>query len=638
MRETNCIGRLNVEASRNWYRAARTLVLVLVLAGSISETAMAHKGLLAMQNDPKQWVMPNGNYSGWNYSPLDQITLSNVQNLTMAWSLQLGVQDSHEAAPLVIGSTMYIVTPKPNYIYAIDLARQGVIKWEFRPEMPQMDLAIKSACCGAQTRGLAYADGKIFYNTLDGQVFALDAETGAVVWRAENANIAIGETMSAMPLIVNDKVIVGVMGGERGVRGHVTAYNINTGSMRWRYYSMGPNNEVGIGSRFKPFYKDDQIPNPALDSWYGDSWKRGGGSIWGWFTFDPELNLFYYGTSNCGPWNPDYRRQWGVIDLDARGGLTSYRNNYCSSILARDADTGDLVWAYNVTPQDQWDLDEPNTNILVDLQVNGRLRKAIVRPARNGFFYVIDRASGELILKPWMFVYNDLIKSVDVETGRPTYDIQKIMFTNLEDRQKYLPDAKDINVAWCPGIAARNWMNDAYSPRTGLVYTSTTNSCGTQKVIEGKYVPGANYTLRETAGTAPKPPGVTHAGELQANDPVSGKTVWSVPWMTANMVPVMATGGDLLFQGGSNEGVFRALNARTGEIVWSFRTGSNFRNSPISYVGPDGRQYVAVIGSQAAANERVAADAAPDAGGRFRRSGSTLYVFALPRAASPAQR
>ena len=627
-----------MEASRNWYRAARTLVLVLVLAGSISETAMAHKGLLAMQNDPKQWVMPNGNYSGWNYSPLDQITLSNVQNLTMAWSLQLGVQDSHEAAPLVIGSTMYIVTPKPNYIYAIDLARQGVIKWEFRPEMPQMDLAIKSACCGAQTRGLAYADGKIFYNTLDGQVFALDAETGAVVWRAENANIAIGETMSAMPLIVNDKVIVGVMGGERGVRGHVTAYNINTGSMRWRYYSMGPNNEVGIGSRFKPFYKDDQIPNPALDSWYGDSWKRGGGSIWGWFTFDPDLNLFYYGTSNCGPWNPDYRREWGKVDLDARGALTSYRNNYCSSILARDADTGDLVWAYNVTPQDQWDLDEPNTNILVDLQVNGRLRKAIVRPARNGFFYVIDRASGELILKPWMFVYNDLIKSVDVETGRPTYDIQKIMFTNLEDRQKYLPDAKDINVAWCPGIAARNWMNDAYSPRTGLVYTSTTNSCGTQKVIEGKYVPGANYTLRETAGTAPKPPGVTHAGELQANDPVSGKTVWSVPWMTANMVPVMATGGDLLFQGGSNEGVFRALNARTGEIVWSFRTGSNFRNSPISYVGPDGRQYVAVIGSQAAANERVAADAAPDAGGRFRRSGSTLYVFALPRAASPAQR
>jgi glucose dehydrogenase len=232
-----------------------------------------------------------------------------------------------------------------------------------------------------------------------------------------------------------------------------------------------------------------------------------------------------------------------------------------------------------------------------------------------------------------MFVYNDLIKEVDVESGRPLYDISKIMFTKLEDRQKYIPDAKDINVAWCPGIAARNWFNDAYSPRTGLVYTATSNQCGTQKVVEGKYVPGGNYTLRENAGAAPKPPGVDTAGELQANDPVSGKTVWRVPWSTPNMAPVMATGGDLVFQGGPNEGVVRAFNARTGEIVWTFRTGSNFRNSPISYVGPDGRQYIAIIGSQAPGNDLVAAKAAPDAGARFRRSGSTLYVFALPKAA-----
>src|SRR5262245_56217214 len=415
-------------------------LLVLALAGgfAVSATTLAHQGLQALQGDAKQWVMPNGNYSGWNYSPLDQINLTNVQNLSMAWSLQLGILDTHEASPLVIGNTMYIVTPKPNYVYALDLTRQGVIKWEFRPEFPQLDAAIKAACCGAQTRGLAYADGKIFYSTLDGQVFALNADTGKVVWRAENGNVATGETVSAMPLIVNDKVIIGVMGGERGVRGHITAYNIDTGSFRWRYYSMGPNNEVGIGPRFKPVYRDDKIPNPALDSWYGDSWKRGGGSIWGWFTFDPELNIFYYGTSNCGPWNPDYRRKWGEVDMDERGGVRSYRNNYCSSILARDADSGDLVWAYNVTPQDQWDLDEPNANILVDLQINGRMRKALVRPARNGFFYVIDRTSGELILKPWMFVYNDLIKGVDVETGRALSDIEKIMLTKLEDRQKQL--------------------------------------------------------------------------------------------------------------------------------------------------------------------------------------------------------
>jgi PQQ-dependent dehydrogenase (methanol/ethanol family) len=606
--------------------------LAVVFGFGLSRVAQARQGLLNLQKDPKQWVMPNGNYSGWNYSGLDQINLSNVQNLTMAWTMQLGILDAHEASPLVIGNTMYIVTPKPNYVYALDLTRDGVIKWEFRPEFPQMDAAVKAACCGAETRGLAYADGKIFYSTLDGQIIALNAEDGKVVWHAENANIAIGETASAMPLIVNDKVIVGVMGGEKGVRGHVTAYNINTGSMRWRYYSMGPNNEVGIGPRFKPFYPDDKVPNPALDSWFGDSWKRGGGTIWGWFTYDPDLNLFYYGTSNCSPWNPDYRRKWGEVDLDARGGLTSYRNNYCSSILARDADSGELVWAYNLTPQDSWDLDEPSAGIIVDLQIGGRMRKTLVHPARNGFYYVFDRATGEMLLKPWAFVYNDLIKGVDMETGRALYDVQRIMFTKLEDRQKYVPDAKDTTVTWCPGIAARNWFQDAYSPRTGLVYTPTSNQCNAQKMIEGKFVPGADYTLRENVGqTNPLAPGAQSAGELQATDPVTGKIVWRVPWKVANNAPVMATAGDLLFQGGPNEGVMRAFNARTGQIVWSFRTGSNFRSSPISYSGPDGRQYVAIIGSQLGPNTQVQPNAAADADARFRRSGATLYVFALPR-------
>ena len=585
---------------------------------------------LAQEGDPAQWVMPNANYAGWNYSPLDQINVDNVETLTMTWTVQLGIQDSYEASPLVIGDTMYIVTPKPNYVYALDLEREGVIKWEFRPEIPDLETTVRSACCGAQTRGLAYADGRVFFATLDGHVFALEAETGDIVWEAENANIAIGESVPGMPLVVNDKVIVGVAGGERGVRGHVTAYNKDTGRFRWRYYSMGPNNEVGIGPRFDPFYPDDRISDPALDSWFGDSWRRGGGAVWGWFTFDQELNMFYYGTSNCSPWNPDYRRDWGMVELDEDGGLTGYRNNYCASILARDADSGELIWAYNVTPQDQWDLDEPNANILVDLEIDGRVRKALVRPARNGFFYVFDRATGEMILEPWNFVYNDLIRGVNMETGRPQYDIGKMMFTDIDDRQQYIPNAENVAVGWCPGIAARNWQNDAYSPRTGLVYTSTSNTCDLLRMIEGQYVPGDGYTLRERGGQPPQPPGEEFVGELQANDPVAGETVWRIQWTEANNAPVMATGGDLVFQGGPNEGVVRAFDAGTGDILWTFRTGSNFRNSPITYIGPDGRQYVAIIGSQRSGSEPVDPETEPDAAARFRRAGSALYVFALP--------
>ena len=380
---------MSLSTNRSGWMSIPLLPLLCVLA--MPAPAAAQEG---SAGDPAQWVMPNANYAGWNYSALDQINVDNVEQLTMAWTMQLGVHDSYEASPLVIGDTMYIVTPEPNYVYALDLARDGFIEWEFRPEIEDPETTRRSACCGAQTRGLGYSDGRLYFVTLDGQVYALDAETGEQIWQAENANIGIGETVPGMPLVVGDKVIVGVAGGERGVRGHVTAYNLDDGRFRWRYYSMGPNNEVGIGSRFAPFYPDDRVPNPALDTWSGDSWRRGGGAVWGWFTYDAELNLFYYGTSNCGPWNPDYRREWGVVELDEDGGLTGYRNNYCASILARDVDSGELVWAYNMTPQDQWDLDEPNVNLLIDLEINGETRKTLVRPARNGYFYVFRSRDG----------------------------------------------------------------------------------------------------------------------------------------------------------------------------------------------------------------------------------------------------
>lgn len=611
-------------------RRTRSLAFAVVGILGAGTVHAQDGGLISLQQDPTQWVMPNGNYAAWNYSSLDQINLETVRNLAVAWTFQIPIMDSHQAAPLVVGNTMYIATPKPNHIYALDLTQDGAIMWEFRAELEDLELVTERACCGAKTRGLAYSDGKIFFNTLDGQAIALDARTGEVVWRDAPTDYPISEVRTGAPLVVGQNVIFGVAGGDRGVRGHVTAYDIDTGAVRWRYYSMGPNDDVGIGPRFRPFYADDRMPNPALDSWYGDSWRLGGGAVWGWFSYDAELNYFYYGTGNCGPWNPDYRREWGVINLDEHGGLASYRNNYCASVLARDGETGELIWAYNLTPQDQWDLDEVSAGVLVDLEFGGETRRTLIRASRNGHFYVLDRVTGELLTEPWAFAPNDIINGVDMETGRPRYNIEKINFTNLEDRRRYLPEVETSAVAWCPGISARNWQNDAYSPRTGLLYTATSNRCGTMRVVEGEYVPGERYNLRVPAGAPDPSPMGTHVNELQANDPVSGRTVWRVEWPVANYTPVMATAGDLVFQGGSDKGVFRAFDARTGDIVWKFRTGSNFQSSAISYLGPDGRQYVGIIASSARANPLVTLDTRPEAASRYRRAGTTLYVFALP--------
>ncbi len=496
------ISRMKVTAS----------VLAIAVGCGMSSGALANDNVLALQANPGNNLMPSISYNGWNYSTLDQINLANVADLQLAWTWQVGILDSHEAPPLVIGDMMYIVSPKPNYVYALDLTRNGVIVWEFRPDM-NVELATAQACCGAQTRGIHYAEGKLFYATLDGQVFGLDAGTGEALWRTVGVNISYGEAMASNGLVVNNLFIVGNEGGEFGARGKVHAYDINTGNLQWTMYSMGPNNEVGIGPRFNPFYADDK--QGSLVTWYGDSWRRGGGTSWGYFTWDPESNIFHYSTGNCGPWNPDYRRERGVVNLDERGGMVDYRNNWCASQMARDATTGELIWAYNIVPADNWDLDMPLITPLVDLNINGTMRSVAIKAARNGYFYVWDQADGELVVEPWPFVYVDFMTGVDMTTGRALYNIDKWNFTTLEDRRRYtqvdpgrradgttVADYTGTEVTWCPWIFARNWQNDAYSPRTGLLYTSVLHNCGTQVVIEGTYTPGEGYTLRRGVGAA----------------------------------------------------------------------------------------------------------------------------------------
>ncbi|MGD9739642.1 MAG: PQQ-binding-like beta-propeller repeat protein [Bauldia sp.] len=639
---------------RRFLKATTSLVAVAGGYG-IAGTASANEDVLALAADPANVLMPSITYNGWNYSELNQITLDNVDQLQVAWTWQLGILDEHEAPPIVIGDTMYIVTPKPNYVYALDLTQDGLIKWEFRPDM-NMEEAVRVACCGAQTRALYYAEGKIFYQTLDGQVFGLDAATGEALWRSVGADISIGETLVGNGLVVNNLFITGNAGGEYGVRGKIQAFDIDNGNLQWVMYSMGPDNEVGIGPRFNPFYEDDKVG--SLTTWYGDSWRRGGGTVWGYFTWDPEINLLYYSTGNCGPWNPDYRREWGVVNLDENGGLIDYRNNWCAGQLARDATTGELIWAYNITPADMWDLDEPLITPLIDLEIGGTMRQTAVKASRSGIFYVWDRATGEIINEPWMFEYQDIRPApyVDLATGRALYDIDKWMFTDVEDRRNYtqadpgrrpdgttVPDYTGTEVAYCPGTSARNWQNDAWSPRTGLLYTATNTSCSVLRMEAGDYVPGEAYRLRVQVGANPIPRAgldgqlVDYNSQLQANDPVAGNTVWAWQSIQGSATPILATAGDLLFQGGQDTGVVRGFDATNGNVVWEYRTGSSFEGTPITYTGPDGRQYLAVVASAASNNTAVNFDAAPDAAARYRRAGSTLYVFALPETVATAQ-
>ncbi|MBM4437747.1 MAG: PQQ-binding-like beta-propeller repeat protein, partial [Actinobacteria bacterium] len=390
------------------------------------------------------------------------------------------------------------------------------------------------------------------------------------------------------------------------------------------------------------------------DSWFGDSWKRGGGTAWGYFTWDPDINVFYYATGNCGPWNPDYRREWGKFDLDPNGGLEHWRSNYCASQMARDGTTGELIWAYNYTPQDHWDIDEPLITPLLEMNIGGQNnRKVAIKAARNGLYYIFDRVTGEILNDPYMHTLQDMFKQdaqgkwVNRTTGRPNQNINTAYWTDKADQDKYVPNRQSplpattagytgTEMCYYPGTNARNWDNDAYSPRTGMLYFTNSLNGGCQRMIKGDYVPGQGYTLRQAVTIPGGFPNRLVDGTITPNetqllaiDAAGNKTAWTRNFRRSNQVPVMATASDLLFMCGNDNGTFRAIDAKTGNDVWTFRWGARCRQSPITY-RYNNKQYVAVIASSAAANTAVAANAAPDDANRYRRSGSTLYVFALP--------
>jgi lanthanide-dependent methanol dehydrogenase len=525
--------------------------------------AGATSGTNPAPDDTGDWVRPAKDLSSTRFSSLTEITPESVKQLAVKVTFSTGIPKGHEAAPIVVNNTMYVVTPFPNYVFALDLTQPGApVKWKYEPK--PLAAAQGVACCDVVNRGAVYADGLLVFNTLDNRTIALDAQTGQEKWVATLGDINKGETMTMAPLIVKDKVLVGNSGGEMGVRGWLTALDLRSGNVAWRAYSTGPDKDVLIGSRFKPFYKPDQGTDLGVSTWPPDAWKIGGGTVWGWISYDPALNLIYYGTANPGPWNAEQRPG---------------DNKWTSAIFARDVDTGEAIWAYQWSPHDLWDYDGINEQILLDLPINGQTRQALVRPERNGYIYVLDRKTGE-VLSADQFVHVTSTLGIDMKTGRPIENPQKKPALGIVTREI------------CPAApGAKDWQPSAYSPQTGLLYLPSNNLCMDHESLEANYIAGTPYVganVRMYAG-----PG-GHRGEFMAWDPVGRKQAWTIKEKYPVWSGTVVTAGGVAFYG-TMDGWFKAIDAKNGTLLWQFKTGSGVIGQPITYKGPDGKQYVAVL-------------------------------------------
>jgi lanthanide-dependent methanol dehydrogenase len=565
-----------------------------------------------LEADDGQWIRPAKDFASTRYSSLDQINTSNVNNLKVAFSFSTGQDRGHEAAPIVVNNTMYIITPWPNELYALDLTKPGApVKWEYQPLPTPASKGV--ACCDVVNRGVAYDNGKIFLNTLDVQTAAVDANTGRELWKVRLGDINKGESFTMAPLVVKGKVLVGNSGGEFGVRGWLAALDENTGKVVWRAYSTGPDKDVLIGAKFKPFYAQSRGQDLGVKSWPPDAWKIGGGTVWGWISYDPETNLIFYGTANPGPWNAEERPG---------------DNLWTSGIFARDADTGEAVWFYQLSPHDLFDYDGVNENILLDLPINGQNHKVLVHPDRNGHVYVIDRSNGQ-VLSANPFAYVNTSTGVDLKTGLLQYVSEKkpITGTNVRNICPASPGAKD-------------WTPSAFSPRTGLIYIPHNNLCQDEEDVSANYIAGTPY-VGANVRMYPGPGG--NGGEFTAWDPVQGKAVWKITDRFPVWSGALATAGDVVFFG-TMDGWFKAVDAHSGQTLWQFKAGSGVIGQPVSYKGPDGKQYVAVlsgVGGWAGAVVAGGLDVrdptialgfgnATRELPQYSTKGGMLYVFSLP--------
>jgi PQQ-dependent dehydrogenase (methanol/ethanol family) len=592
----------------------------LLASVALTSPVSANQSVLDAQKDPNNWALQMGNYNGWRYSTLDQINTKNVNTMKVAWQFSTGVLRGHEGSPIVIGSTMYLHSAFPNNVFALNLDDEQKIIWKYSPK--QDPSVIPVMCCDTVNRGVYYADGTIFLGQADTTLVALDAKTGKEKWKQVNADPKKGETHTGFLLPVKDKIIMGVSGAEFGVRCHVTAYAMADGKRLWRAYSMGPDEDILMDpaktlSLGKPVGKDS-----SLKTWTGDQWKIGGGSTWGYTSYDPELNLFYYGSGNPSTWNPAQRAGPDGKQIDQKWSMTYF---------ARSPDTGMAAWAYQMTPFDEWDYDGINESVL--FENDGK--KLMAHFDRNGFGYTWDRTNGDLLVaKPYD---QDLNWSTGVEMdkskpnyGRPTVVASKSTFLNGQD-----VNTKNV----CPAaLGFKDQQPVSYSPLTGLIYIPVNNVCMDYEPFKVSYTPGQPY-VGATLSMFP-PEGKTNTGHFTMWDPVKGEIVAQHDEPFSVWSGVLTTAGGIACHG-TLEGHIKCRDQKDGKELFKHRLPSGSIGNVMTY-GNKGKQFIGLfsgVGGWAGIGLAAGLDKPTDGLGavgnyaglkQYTDLGGTLTVYSLP--------
>jgi PQQ-dependent dehydrogenase (methanol/ethanol family) len=555
---------------------------------AICGAAMAATDSEQMQrfSDPNQWGAPAGNLNLTRYSTLKDINTGNVKELQMSWTQSSGTLRGHEGQPLVIQNVagkpmMFMESGWPNIVQALDLSDPDHPQqvWHYTKTSGRDESAVPRACCDTVNRGLSYAEGKLVFGTLDGYVIALDAATGKELWVVKHAHPDKGETITPAPIIANDKVIIGFGGNEFAARGRVTAYNLADGKKVWECHSTGSDKDVCLTPNTNKKHPEygKAGKDLGISTFPGDEWKRGGGAAWGWYAYDPALHLVYYGTGNPGLWSPQYRCAEPLTQENCNSG--KFDNKWALSIFARNVDTGEAEWVYQMTPFDQWDYDGVNEVVLVDMEVDGKMRKSLVHFDRNGFAYVLDRTDGTL-LRAHKYVTVNWAEKVDMKTGRPV----KIA--------EHSPLKAGVNTQACPSaMGGKDQQPVAVDPTDPAnFYVPTNNWCMEDEPQVRSHTQQGTVYVFANVYMYPEKPGVT--GKFKKFNVVTGMTEWEIPDPYPNWGGALVTAGGLAFYG-SLGGDFRAVDRATGKVLWSRKLGSGIIGNPITY-SVKGKQYVSV--------------------------------------------